>query len=416
MAQFRERLRLDLADAFASHAELLADLFERADLAVVETEAKPHDGAFAVVQFLQRFFDRLAQQRARGRGRGRDHVRVLDEVTEEAVVFFAHRRFERHRLLRDALDLANLVGRHLDLRRDLFDRRFASELLQHLPRDAQHLVHRLDHVHRDADGARLVGDRARDGLTDPPRRVRRELEALRVVELLDRTDETEVAFLNEIEERHAPADVTLRDRDDEPQVRLGELTPGELAVALHGEQACPLTPADLDRFAVGVDARELLPRVQTRLDALRKRDFLLGGEQRDLADLLEVHPDGVEAPALGMGRTGGGAHGRELRIGLVVGDRTRAGTRTGRRARPVLRAPRGGRARRRGRALYAAAFVLELQLLRDLVEHLDAARLEHLPQLAQLVGVGLEIGERGEDLAGRDEAALAHLREHVVDR
>ena len=33
--------------------------------------------------------------------------------------------------------------------------------------------------------------------------------------------------------------------------------------------------------------------------------------------------------------------------------------------------------------------------------------------VAQLVGVGLEIGERGEDLAGRDEAALAYLREHM---
>ena len=66
--------------------------------------------------------------------------------------------------------------------------------------------------------------------------------------------------------------------------------------------------------------------------------------------------------------------------------------------------------------LHAAPLVFELQLLRDLVEHLDAARLEHVPQLAQLVGVGLEIGERGEDLAGRDEAALAHLVEHVRPR
>ena len=60
MAQFRERLRLDLADAFASHAELLADLFERADLAVVETEAQPHNRAFTIVQLLQCFLDRFA--------------------------------------------------------------------------------------------------------------------------------------------------------------------------------------------------------------------------------------------------------------------------------------------------------------------------------------------------------------------
>ena len=33
----------------------------------------------------------------------------------------------------------------------------------------------------------------------------------------------------------------------------------------------------------------------------------------------------------------------------------------------------------------------------------------------ELVGLGLEIGERGEDLAGRDEAALATRAISVVD-
>ena len=33
------------------------------------------------------------------------------------------------------------------------------ELLDELARGADELVDRLDHVHRDADGARLVGDR-----------------------------------------------------------------------------------------------------------------------------------------------------------------------------------------------------------------------------------------------------------------
>ena len=71
------------------------------------------------------------------------------------------------------------------------------------------------------------------------------------------------------------------------------------------------------------------------------------------------------------------------------------------------------RGNRFGRQYTRAALVFELQLFGDLVEHLDAARLEHLPELAQLVGVGLEIGERGEDLTGGDEAALANLVEHA---
>ena len=43
---------------------------------------------------------------------------------------------------------------------------------------------------------------------------------------------------------------------------------------------------------------ETLGRVETGLDALRQRDLLLGGEQRHLPDLLEVHAHGVEAADL----------------------------------------------------------------------------------------------------------------------
>ena len=102
-------------------------------------------------------------------------------------------------------------------------RGLAPELLQHLALHAEHLVHRLDHVHGDADRARLVGDRAGDRLADPPRRVRRELEALRVVELLDRADQAEVALLDQVEQAHAAPDVALGDRHDEAEVGLDQL-------------------------------------------------------------------------------------------------------------------------------------------------------------------------------------------------
>ena len=136
---------------------------------------------------------------------------VLDEVGEVGVVLLADRRVERQRVERDAQDLADPVGRRGAALGQLVDRRLALELLMHLALDAQHLVHGLDHVHRDADGARLVGDRAGDGLADPPRGVRRELEALGVVELLDRTHQAEVALLDEVEEQHAATDVALGD-------------------------------------------------------------------------------------------------------------------------------------------------------------------------------------------------------------
>jgi hypothetical protein len=71
-----------------------------------------------------------------------------------------------------------------------------------------------------ADRARLIRDRARDRLTDPPRRIGRELVAAAVFELVDRLHQADVAFLNEIEELQAAVGVFLGDGDDEAQVGL----------------------------------------------------------------------------------------------------------------------------------------------------------------------------------------------------
>ena len=152
--------------------------------------------------------------------------------------------------------------RDLELLGDLVGVRLAAETLHELALDVHDLVQLLDHVHGDADRARLVGDRARDGLADPPRRVRRELVALAVVELLDGADQAERAFLDQVEEAEAAAEVALGDRDDEAEVRLGHLR---------------------------------LRRHVAALDALREADFLVGGEERHLADLAQVEAEAVEA-------------------------------------------------------------------------------------------------------------------------
>ena len=106
----------------------------------------------------------------------------------------------------------------------------------------------------DADCARLVGQRAGDRLTDPPSCVGRKLEALAVVELLGRADEPECALLDQVEERQALVAVVLRDRNDEAQVRL-------------------------DHLVLGV-------KVAT-FDLLRQVNLFLGGQQANLADVLE---------------------------------------------------------------------------------------------------------------------------------
>ena len=134
------------------------------------------------------------------------------------------------------------------------------ELGDELALGAADLVELLDDVDRDADRARLVGQRAGDRLADPPGRVGRELEALAVVELLGRADEPERALLDEVEERQALVAVVLGDRDDEAQVRL-------------------------DHLLLGVEV--------AALDALGEVDLLLRGQQPDLADVLQEELKGV---------------------------------------------------------------------------------------------------------------------------
>ena len=145
-------------------------------------------------------------------------------------------------------------------------------------------------MHRDADGARLVGDRARDRLPDPPRRVGRELVAAAVLELVDRLHQADVAFLDQVEELQAAVGVFLGDRDDEAQVRLDHFLLGlaRLALALlhHVDDLAEL--ADLE---AGL-ARERLDVGADLLDAvLVVRDEVLpalGGELRDAVEPLRV--------------------------------------------------------------------------------------------------------------------------------
>src|SRR5438132_397744 len=95
-----------------------------------------------------------------------------------AIVLRSHWNLERDGLLGSLLDLAHTVGCQLELGRDLLIRGLATNVLLESPRYPRELVDRLDHVDRDADRARLIGNGAGDRLADPPGRVRAELVAL----------------------------------------------------------------------------------------------------------------------------------------------------------------------------------------------------------------------------------------------
>src|SRR5262249_42733140 len=200
---------------------------------------------------------------------------------------------------RNLEDLAPLWPRDVHALGDLFRRWLAGELLNKLARGADQLVDGLDHVHRNADGAGLVGDGAGDGLADPPGGVGRELVAAAILELVHGLHEADVAFLDEVEELQAAVGVLLGGGDDQAQVGLDELALGGFGVDVA-----------LDDLALGAlellvaDAGVVLDLLQVvavlALDAAVLALGLLDARSLDLllqvVDLAVERAHGVDGP------------------------------------------------------------------------------------------------------------------------
>src|SRR5579884_4200107 len=281
MAQLAQSFGLDLANALAGDVELLAHLFQRATAPIVQAEAQLQHFALALGQAVQHVLNLLLEQlMARGLGRGQSCV-VLDEVAEMAVFFLANRRLQADRLLADLDNLAHLLRADLHLLGDLLRRRLAPQVLQQTTADADQAVNRLHHMHGDTNRARLVGDGARNGLTNPPRRIRAELVTLRVVEFLDCANQADIALLDQVQQAHATTNVLLRNTDDETQVGLCQAALGLLTI--------------LDYAAVRI--RLQLLRLAA-LHTLRQLHFFLRRQQRDTTNLAQVHTHGIVQAAL----------------------------------------------------------------------------------------------------------------------
>ena len=218
VAHFAEGLGFDLADAFAGHFELLADLFERARVTIHEAEALFEHFALALVQAAEHVAQFVLEQAEAGHlGRILGGF-VFDEVAEIGVFAVANGRLEGNRLLRHFDDGADAVDGQLHFVGDFLRCGFAAEILQQPFLGAHEFVDRFDHVHRDADGAGLVGNGAGDGLADPPGGVGGKFIAAAVLEFFDGFHQAHVAFLDEIKEGQAAVGVFFGDGNDEAKV------------------------------------------------------------------------------------------------------------------------------------------------------------------------------------------------------
>src|SRR5260370_11030505 len=79
-------------------------------------------------------------------------------------------------------------------------------------------------MHGDTNRACLIRDSTGNGLADPPGSVCTELVALGIVKLLYCSDQANIAFLDQIQQAHAAADILFRYTDDETQIRFGQAT------------------------------------------------------------------------------------------------------------------------------------------------------------------------------------------------
>ena len=114
-------------------------------------------------------------------------------------------------------------------------------------------------MHWQADGLGLIGQRALDGLLDPPGSIRGKLAAFAGIESLDGFHQPNVAFADQIQQRQADAFIVPRNFYDQPKVGFDHL---------------------LSRLFVAV------------LDSRSEFDFLLRRQQLYLSDFAKIELEG----------------------------------------------------------------------------------------------------------------------------
>src|SRR5919106_9472 len=293
---------LELSYALARDAELLPGLLQRDGFLPGEAEAELEHTTLHGGEGLEGVRQRAVAERDLNL-LGQILAGRRDEVAERGGLVLADRTIEACERPNRLACLSELVERDLGRLRDLILGRQALELRGELALRPRGLALEIGDVDRHADDAGAILDTALHRLADPPRRVGRELEAAAPVELLDRSDEAEHTFLDQVEQCQAVSLVALRDRDDEPQVRVDHLllggevaaldSLGELDLVLCGQQriAADLVQEQLE--AVGGRDREAAVRVLALARIVLLCDSDLGRDLLDARDLPDARDEAV---------------------------------------------------------------------------------------------------------------------------
>ena len=142
-------------------------------------------------------------------------------------------------------------------------------------------------MHRNANGAALVGDGAGDGLADPPGGVGRKTETAGVIVFPDRFHQAQVAFLDQIQQGDAVTGVTLGDADHQARIGFDQVFARRDARRHLEFQLAPprhRQSGGLLQFQLGLPPG---------LDGYGDLQLLGLTEQRYAGHVFEVQPDGV---------------------------------------------------------------------------------------------------------------------------
>src|SRR5690606_8028782 len=90
----------------------------------------------------------------------------------------------------------------------------------------QKFIDLISHVNRNTNRTALIGDGSGDRLSDPPGGVGAEFVPALVFEFLGRTNETDIAFLDQIEEGHPTTHVLLGNADHKTRVGGDQMVTG----------------------------------------------------------------------------------------------------------------------------------------------------------------------------------------------
>jgi hypothetical protein len=282
-------MTLDLTDALCGNSPDRTDISELGLTAIDESVATAYDIGGTLIQRGEHALQSRMLLSVQENLVWTRHRLTCDQIAQSRVAAFLDWRIEADVVAAVAHQVKYPVGLEIHLCGDLLDLRIPPEPPLQGPPDSANLVDLLCHMHWQPDDPTLLGDPTADRLPHPPRTVRRELEPLGVVELLDCTDKTGIAFLDQIQEGHLRTAVLASNRDHQTKVGGHEMlhrSPAFLSQKLQLGLGGPLGAfSTLGKRHVAT--KDVL-RVKTKFDRLGELDLLLGAQQRSLSDAFQI--------------------------------------------------------------------------------------------------------------------------------